>query len=219
MIGFRQRSGRLVGVDTSRGRVDAPRAVIAAGPYSGQVVALAGIQAPLTTVRRHRAGIKHDDRIPTWAPMTVSLDSGAHWRPEGPGAFLAWAGAFDEPPGEPRDDVPADWTFPALVLDAVAHFAPFWEQVAADLKRDNVTLEAGQYTMTPDARPLIGPCVELGGLYLNAGYSGHGVMGSPAGARLLVDLILGRASEDRNPFSPSRFAGRPRVEIGEKIVL
>lgn len=213
------RSGRVVGLETNRGRVDTPRAVIAAGPYSGRVAALAGVQVPLWPVRRHRAGIKRDDRIPGWAPMTVSLDSGAHWRPEGPGAFLAWAGAMDEPAGEPRDEVPADWTFPARVLEAVALFSPFWEDVASDLRRDNVTLEAGQYTMTPDDRPAIGACSEVDGLYLNAGYCGHGVMGSPAGGRLAADAIARRLDESDNPFSPSRFERGSRLLTEKDMVL
>ena len=204
--GFEIRSGRLAAVRTSRGMVSTPRCVIAAGPYSARVAALAGIALPLTPVRRHRAGIKSHPLIPREAPMTLSLDTGAHWRPEGAGAYLGWSGALEEPPREPRDEVPADWSFPALALAAVTVFSPFWDDVVRNLPRDNVTVEAGLYELTADAKPIIGAAGVVDGLYFNTGYSGHGVMGSPAGGRLAVDLLLGRRSEAENPFRLSRFA-------------
>ncbi len=202
--GFDAGHGRLRAVQTSRGPIETPRAVIAAGPFSGEVAGLAGLTIPFFALRRHRGGIKAHPLIPRGAPMTISLDTGAHWRPEGPGAWIGWSGALDEEPAAPREQVPADWTFPALALEAIARFSPFWEEVAATLAQSNVTVEAGQYDMTPDARPLIGP-TDIEGLFLNAGYSGHGVMGSPAGARLCVDLMLGCVALAANPFRPSRF--------------
>jgi sarcosine oxidase subunit beta len=204
--GFDVRSGRVAGVLTSRGRIDTPRVVVAAGPYSGRVAALAGLALPFTPVRRHRGGIKAHPLIPRWAPMTVSLETGAHWRPEGPGAYLGWSGAIPEKPEEPRDLLPVDWTFPALSLEAVARFTPFWSEVAENLAHANVTVEAGQYDLTPDAKPILGSSRSVGGLFLNTGYSGHGVMGSPAGARLVVDLMTGKRRETDNPFSLARFA-------------
>jgi sarcosine oxidase subunit beta len=219
LTGFEIRSGRLAGVRTNRGRVEAPACVIAAGPYSAQVAAGAGVDLPLTAVRRQRAGIKAHALIPRFAPMTVDLESGAHWRPEGPGAYLGWSAAFPEEPREPRDDVPADWRFPAMVLAEVARVAPFWEEVVASLSRGNVTLEAGLYELTPDAKPIIGAGDTVEGLYFNTGYSGHGVMGSPAGGRLLVDLLLGRKKEEENPYRLARFQGGSSVTPSAKTPL
>ncbi|HEV7665692.1 MAG TPA: hypothetical protein VGQ62_19330 [Chloroflexota bacterium] len=42
------------------------------------------------------------------------------------------------------------------------------------------------------------------GLVLNCGYSGHGIMASAGGSRLVVDALLGRASGAGNPFRPQR---------------
>ena len=64
-------------------------------------------------------------------------------------------------------------------------------------------LQAGQYTITPDHRPLIGP-TPIEGLFVNSGYSGHGIMGSPAGSRLLVDLLTGAIPAHENPFRLDR---------------
>jgi sarcosine oxidase subunit beta len=204
VLGFERQAGRLAAVLTSRGRLETPRAIVCAGPFSGEVARLAGIELPFFALRRHRGGIKAHDRIPRGAPMTVDFDTGAHWRPEGPGAWIGWSGALDESPQPPAEQVAADWTFPALVLDALCATCPFWGEIAETLGRSNVTVEAGQYDMTPDAKPLIGES-ELPGLYLNTGYSGHGVMGSPGGSRLAVDLMLGQADAATNPFRASRF--------------
>jgi sarcosine oxidase subunit beta len=180
--------------------------VIAAGPFSGRGAALAGLRIPFAAVRRHRGGIKAHPMIPRGAPMSVSLETGAQWRPEGPGAYLGWSAALEDGPDEPREQVQPDWTFPALVLEAVSRFSPFWVEIAESLTHANVTVEAGQYDMSPDAKPLIGAAGEVDGLFVNTGYSGHGVMGAPAGGRMAVDAVLGRLREDENPFSLSRFS-------------
>jgi glycine/D-amino acid oxidase-like deaminating enzyme len=54
--------------------------------------------------------------------------------------------------------------------------------------------------MTPDHRPLLG-ATPVDGLYLNTGYSGHGVMLSVAGARLVVAAVTDAAT---SPFRPDR---------------
>jgi sarcosine oxidase subunit beta len=215
VLGFEMTGGRLAGVRTSRGTIASPRAVIAAGPFSGRVCGLAGFSIPFGAVRRHRGGIRSHSAIPRHAPMTVSLETGAHWRPEGPGAYLGWSAALEERPEEPRSEVLPDWTFPALVLEAVSRFSPFWVSIAETLTHANVTVEAGQYDMTPDAKPLIGAAGAVEGLYLNTGYSGHGVMGAPAGGRMVVDALVGRLAEDQNPFSLSRFS-RPGGVAGKR---
>jgi sarcosine oxidase subunit beta len=205
VTGVETRGGRVTRVLTDRGGIDTRALVIACGPFSGLLAHACGASLPIAPVRRHRAGIRAHPLIPRQAPMTVSLETGAHWRPEAPGAYLGWSGAIDEPEGEPKDDVAADWSFPALAIDACARFSPFWDEVARSLSHGNVTVQAGQYDLTPDARPLIGPVEGISGLFAHTGYSGHGVMGSPAGARLLVDVMCGRVPPAANPFRPSRF--------------
>ena len=64
-------------------------------------------------------------------------------------------------------------------------------------------LQAGQYTYTADHRPLLGPS-DVPGLVLNVGYSGHGIMASGAGGRIVVDALLGRLAPEDNPFRPQR---------------
>jgi sarcosine oxidase subunit beta len=96
--------------------------------------------------------------------------------------------------------------FPFEVLEGVSRLVAFWEVVAGTLKKNQVHLGAGQYTLTPDDRPIIGPHEEIRGLYFNCGYGGHGVMAAPGGGRLLADLVTGRMADLQNPFTPRRLA-------------
>jgi sarcosine oxidase subunit beta len=218
VTGITTAGGRVTGVNTNRGPIQTPLVVVAAGPYSGRVAALAGAPLPLEIIRRQRLTIGEHPLIPQEAPMTIDQDTGAHWRPESPGAALAWAQP-GEPPSEPKDHVMPDPMFSFEVLEAVSRFSPYWLDVAESLKREQVFLTAGQYTVTPDDKPIIGAHPEIPGLFFNLGYSGHGVMGAPGGGRLLADLITGKMEESENAFSFQRLATLDREALASKRLL
>ncbi len=209
------RAGRVVGARTTSGDFEADIVILAAGPFTAQLARTAGIDLPLEPVRRHRLVIGSHDRIPHDAPMTIDEDTGAHWRPEGPGAALAWA--EPEAPSPPMRHVSPDPQFAFRVMEGVYRLSPFWLDVAESLKRDHVFLHAGQYTVSPDHNPLIGPLPDAPGLWVISGFSGHGIMATPASARLLADLITGRVSLQNNPYAPDRPA--LKESKGERMVL
>jgi glycine/D-amino acid oxidase-like deaminating enzyme len=111
------------------------------------------------------------------------------------------------PPGPPLEDVPISTEFAFELLDpssptSVARISPFWRDVWARQTAMWI-LQAGQYEYTPDHRPLLGP-TSVPGLNLNCGYSGHGIMASGGGSRLVVDTMLGLIAPESNPFRPDR---------------
>lgn len=204
--GIRDRGGRLVAVETNSGAVRTERAVIAAGPLSGLLAAEAGISLPITTVRRQKLTLPEVPEVPPDAPMTIDEDTGVHWRPALRGAAILHSDSAT-PPSAPAEWVPVDGTMPFRVLDprspiSVARLAPFWRAVW-ERNTAQWALQAGQYTMTPDHLPLIGPTA-VEGLWVNTGYSGHGVMAGPAGSELLIELLTGARSGLDNPFRPDR---------------
>lgn len=215
--GIELASQGIAGVETNRGNISTRTVVIAAGPFSGQVAGLAGLELPLTILRRQKVIIGQDSAIPQDAPMTICISSGAYWRPEVGGGAMGWATL--EEPSEPMEKVPTDWAFPALVLEEISKLAPFWGEVAGRLTRDSVFLSAGQYTCTPDSKPILGPSPDVEGLFFNLGYSGHGVMAAPEGSRYVVAMITGRMSDEDNPFSYQRFARGEVTVSEEKMVL
>ncbi len=204
-------------VETDRGPISTRRVVIAAGPFSGVVAKKAGIDLPLTILRRQKAIVGHDEFIPPSAPMTIDMVTGAYWRPEVGGAALGWA--IDEDPSMPSENVPVDWQFAAMVLHQVKRTAPFWEGVIQRLTRDNLFLSAGQYTITPDAKPILGPHPDIPGLFFNLGYSGHGVMGAPEGSRMAIEMMLGKLRVEDSPFRFTRFRERAAGAASEKLVI
>jgi sarcosine oxidase, subunit beta len=206
VTGLRVEGGRLASVQTNRGEISTGRAVIAAGPFSGDVASLAGIELPVRAVRRQKMTMPEVPEVPQDAPMTIDDDTGAHWRPGLRGAYLLYTDP-DEPPGPPAEDLPTDHGFALGLLDpespvSVARVAPFWCRVW-ERGSANWILQAGQYTMTPDHRPLLGP-TPVEDLYVNTGYSGHGIMGSSAGSRIAVDTLTGKLRQDQNPFRLDR---------------
>ncbi len=205
VTGFTWEGDRIRGVTTDSGSVAAQTVVIAAGPLSGRLGKLAGLDLPLATVRRQKLIMPEVPQVPPDAPMTIEFETGAHWRPTGAGAHALWtAPASAEPP---LDDVPTSAAFAFGLLDpasdhALARIVPFWKEVWAS-SRLQWWLQAGQYTYTPDRRPLLGP-TQIPGLAVNTGYSGHGIMGSIGGSRRAIDAITGRVKPEENPFRPDR---------------
>jgi len=207
--GFVASGGRLTGVQTTKGVIPTDVAVIAAGPLSGLLAGAEGIDLPIVTVRRQKLILPEVPEVPPHAPMTIDEDTGVHWRPALAGAWLLFTDPAT-PQSPPADNIPVDPAFAFQLLNpaspfSVARVVPFWREVW-DRGAAPWLLQAGQYTMTPDHRPLIGPS-SIEGLWVNTGYSGHGIMLGPAGSRLLVDLLTGKA--ESNPFAPGRaFEGR-----------
>jgi glycine/D-amino acid oxidase-like deaminating enzyme len=204
--GFKLRRGRIVGVETSRGLISTERVVVACGPLSGLLCKRVGVTLPIQTVDRHKLVLPDVPEVPRDAPMTIDDDTGTHWRPALNGAYVL----FTDPttyPTPPTDRVPADPSFAFQVLSpnspsSAGRIVPFWNEIWSK-GSVNWMMQSGQYTNTPDHRPLLGP-VGPEGLFINTGYSGHGIMGSPAGSRHLIDVMLDKVWAEDNPFRLDR---------------
>lgn len=204
---------RVTGFDgltirTTRGAISAGACVIACGPMSGAVAGLAGVELPIETFLRHKVVLPDVPAVPRWAPLVFDEDTGAHWRPALRGAY-ALISVSGQEPCTPADDPVVEAGFADQVLDpaspsSVARLSPFWRDVWED-GRAAWTVQCGLYTVTPDHRPLIDE-TPVPGLYVNTGYSGHGVMCSVGGGRLLVERLQGAPS----PFALDRTFVSPR---------
>lgn len=194
----------VCGVETDRGTISTRTVVNAAGPFAGVVCGMAGVELPLEPVRRQKAFISPRPQIPQDAPLTIDVIQDVYWRPETGGAYIAWVDP-DEPAGEPREDLPLDWDYPAIVLDKLVRLNPFWDEIAATLKGEEIHPSAGQYVYTPDDQPLIGPVPEVAGFYVNCGYWA-GVMLSPEAGRRIARLVTGEMKPEENALRPTRYA-------------
>lgn len=193
---------RVAGVATDRGTISTRIVVLAAGPFSFGLASTAGVALPVWALRRHRAMIAPRPEIPADGPMTVDMDTHVYWRPEGGGAFLGQG--LPEDPGEPAIDVPVDWTFPAVAMDAAGRLVPFWRDLAARLTGREVSVGAGQYTVTSDGLPIIGPTGGIDGLFVHGGDNGWGVESAPEAGRRLAERVLTGRSEPDDPYRIDR---------------
>jgi glycine/D-amino acid oxidase-like deaminating enzyme len=217
VVGLTVQTGRVTGVRLARhGAIDAPVVVNAAGALAGRVAALAGLSIPVEPVRQLLFRCTLPRPWPTRFPMVID-PGGVHWRhddPVAPGdpdritlAFTKW----DEPPGECFDCDDARWEhefYPALVrrMPALADVA-------------DVHGWAGLYEMTPDHNPVIGEHPSHPGFIVASGFSGHGLMMSPATGLAVSELV--RFGESRTfdiaPFALDRFERGALVRDGATI--
>jgi len=198
---------RISGVMTTRGFVSTRVVVNAAGPWAAEVARMAGVELPVEPLRRQLVPTEPFDGLPTRFPMVIDMSNGFHFRREGKGILLAWNDP-SETPGFKMDFDPA---FVEKILTRAAARVPG----LADAEVNPNRAWAGLYEMTPDHHAIIGPAPEVEGLFFVNGFSGHGVMHSPASGRISADLILHGRSDliDASQLSLERFAaGRPLEE-------
>ncbi|HEX8941479.1 MAG TPA: FAD-dependent oxidoreductase, partial [Candidatus Limnocylindrales bacterium] len=210
---------RVVGVETPRGVVHAPWVVVAAGPFTASVASLAGLRLDIRPTRRQKLVVPDLPDIPADAPMTIEDETSAHWRPAMRGCLALWT-EHRTPPTPPAWDVPTEQAWAFGLIDprsdhALARIAPFWRKVW-ERGFDAWYIQAGQYEYTPDRRPYLGPS-PVEGLAINGGYSGHGIMASGGGSRMVVDRLVGRLSAD-DPPAAAFAVERPLVEVDPDIL-
>jgi sarcosine oxidase subunit beta len=182
-VGLEARPSRHVsGVMTSRGFIFTHVVVNAAGPWAAEVARLAGSELPVEPLRRQLVPTEPFDGLPQRFPMVIDMSTGFHFRREGKGILLAWNDP-EETPGFKTDFDPG---FVEKILTRAASRVPCLAEAEVNPRR----AWAGLYEMTPDHHAIIGPSPDVGGLYFVNGFSGHGVMHSPASGRVTADLIL-----------------------------
>jgi glycine/D-amino acid oxidase-like deaminating enzyme len=191
---------RIAGVMTSRGLVSTRIVVNAAGPWAAEVARMAGTELPVEPLRRQLVPTEPFDGLPQRFPMVIDMSSGFHFRREGKGILLAW----NDPEETSGFKTEFDPTFVEKILTHAAYRVPALAEAEVNPRR----AWAGLYEMTPDHHAIIGSAPNIEGLYFANGFSGHGVMHSPASGRIVADLILHSHSEliDASQLSVDRFA-------------
>jgi sarcosine oxidase subunit beta len=195
--GLRMEGERVVGVETSHGPIATPLVINAAGPHAAQVAAWAGVDLPVTPLRRHCFTTQPLSFVHDRLPMIVDMSTGVYMHRESGGMLLGLA-RVDEPPGF---DTSVDWDFLEKVVEPAVRRMP----ALADAEIANGW--AGLYETTPDHNAVLGPVASVKGLMLANGFSGHGFMQAPAVGQLIAEWIVdGRPSLDLHPLRLERFA-------------
>jgi sarcosine oxidase, subunit beta len=187
-------------VVTTRDVIATRTVVNCAGAWAAPIAKMVGIDLPVEPLRRMLVPTEPFDQFPHTAPMIIDMSTGFHFRPESRGFLLAWNDP-EETPGYKTDFEPS---FIEKILTRAADRVPVFENVAVNPKR----AWAGLYEMTPDHHPILGESPEVPGFFFANGFSGHGVMHSPATGKILCDLILTGKTDliDASLLNFSRFA-------------
>ncbi len=196
---------RVVAVRLGDGqRIGAGQVVVAAGPWSSSLVASVGVELPL---RAQRAQVLLVDpgRPVAGVPVFSDLVSLQYVRQEGTGSLLVGDSDHSDP----------EWTDPdsyrerAVELELSRSIPKFQHRFPGLDSARLSSSYAGCYDVTPDYNPVISPC-SVEGLWLCAGFSGHGYKISPAVGELVADLMCGgrsrHADVDCRDFRWERFA-------------
>jgi sarcosine oxidase, subunit beta len=196
LLEVRLRGEEVAAAVTSKGVVETPVLVCAAGAWSRQVGAMVGLDLPVTPSRRQVVLTEPVPSLPERFPMTIDLTSSFYFHREGPGLLMGMSLA-DEPPGFnlDRDDA---W-IPRLA-EAIARRAPSLAEVGV------AGGWAGLYEVTPDDNALIGEAPRPARFLYATGFSGHGFLQGPAVGEVVRDLVLGRTPPvDVAPLAVDRF--------------
>ena len=199
--------GAITAVHTTKGTIQTDTVICAAGAWSRACGALAGVELPVTPLRREVLFTEPMPGIPKEIPMSIDFATSFYFHREGPGMLMGMA-APGEQPG--FDAQPSDELIPAMIEVA--------ERRAPALARVGIKGGwAGFYELTPDHNALIGEAPGVARFLYATGFSGHGFLQAPAVGEVVRDLVLGREPfVDVTPLSAERFdlaKARPEFNV------
>jgi sarcosine oxidase subunit beta len=185
-IGVERSDERVTALITPEGRVSCELVVNAAGSWAGEVGALAGLDIPVRPYRRCVYMTEPFTHIPGPIPLTIDVGSGFYMRKEQENILFGMSN-LAEPPSH---NLQVDWEWLDTVLEGGLARFPILERAGLAEK----LCWAGSYEITPDHMPILGRHPELPNYLDASGFSGHGIMHSPATGLLIAEEILdGRA--------------------------
>jgi len=174
-----RKAARIMTVETNQGSFSPGSVIICAGPWSGELGRLAGVEIPVQPLRRMCFVTDPFDAIPQDAPMTIEMPNTFHFRPEGAG-FMLGTSDQDEPYGF---HTTMRWEWLERVMEDAAKRIPVLEQAKIHHGW------AGLYETSPDHNAILGPIPGVENLLVATGFSGHGVMQSPATGMIMSEFI------------------------------
>ncbi|HXQ40678.1 MAG TPA: FAD-binding oxidoreductase [Candidatus Udaeobacter sp.] len=210
--GLSMRGGRIVGVETPDGPIEADDVVVAAGLWSRGFLEPTGIHLAQWACEHFYVIADVKPRLARETVSFVAPEDLFYGREEVGGMLV---GFFDEN---------------AKTIDAAALPEPFsftllppdWDKIAPYFKKAAAIFPSlatapirrfinGPESFTPDDVPLIGPAPGVEGLHICTALNSAGVTWSAAAGHMVADFIDGSAPRfDPTLFAPGRFGDRAK---------
>ncbi len=189
-------SGKVKGIETSRGVIESETVTVAAGAYSKEILKTAGVDIPLEPVRKEIGVLEHTKYF--IKPLVIDMKSGAYVGQLPRGEILGSIDVKVEPGLKPLENTylwVSKWLKEARrIIPKIARYRL-------------VRTWSGYYAMTPDHSHILGRDEEWPqGLYVATGFSGHGAMMSLYTGEVMAKYILsGKIEDTMKPYLPTRF--------------
>jgi glycine cleavage system aminomethyltransferase T/glycine/D-amino acid oxidase-like deaminating enzyme len=209
VTGISSRDGRVTGVRTDAGDVEAEVVVNCAGQWAKQVGALAGVTVPLHSAEHFYVVTEQIAGVHPDLPVLRDPDGYTYFKEE-VGALVV--GGF-EPQAKPwvaPEDLPhpfefqllgEDWEHFSILMDSAVHRLP----VLADTGIRK--FYNGPESFTPDNQFILGEAPELAGFFVAAGFNSVGIASAGgAGLALAQWIIDGQPDADLTTVDIRRFA-------------
>ena len=190
VTGVNQANGRVTGVETDRGPINADYVVNAGGMWGREIGAMAGVAVPLHACEHFYIVTEAMTGLSPNLPVLRVPDECAYYK-EDAGKILL--GAF-EPNSKPwgMEGIPEDFEFDSLPED-FDHFEPILEKA---VERFPMLASAGIQTFfngpesfTPDDRYVLGEAPELDNFFVAAGFNSVGIQSAGGAGMVLADWM------------------------------
>ncbi len=182
----------------------AEHVVVAAGTASPDLLAPLGLDVPIAAEPKHLF-LSDPIREVLLEPLVIAMDRHFAAKHLANGRVLASDLAAS------GDGADAEERWRRRVRTCIEELLPRLMFVTLGLS------VGGEYDVTPDHHPIVGPVGSEPGLWLAAGFSGHGFMIAPAIGRIVADaLVHGRRDELLGALAFERFEGaelEPELQI------
>ena len=191
--GFVREAGKIVGVDTNRGRIRADRVGMAAAGHSSVLARLAGFKLPVTSYALQ--AMVSEPIKPILDTVVLSPGTGAYVSQSDKGEIVLGAMLDLFPSYAQRGSFAVKQ---AVIAASLALFPSF-------SRLQLLRQWAGIVDVVHDSSPIIGP-TPIPGLYINCGWGTGGFKAIPVGGWTFAHLLaIGKSHALAEPFQLERF--------------
>ena len=186
-----RKAGRVTGVATEHGNINAEFVVNCGGMWARELGKLAGVNVPLHAAEHYYLITESMEGIHRDLPIVEDPDLYTYFREEGGGLMLGMFEPIAGPWG--MDGIPKDFSF--------AELTPDWDRLAPyiDKAMDRIPaardvgvrqLFCGPESFTPDMGCHLGESPELQNFYVAAGFNSLGILFGGGAGQLLAQWIV-----------------------------
>ncbi len=191
VTGINQKDGRVTGVVTEKGDIEAEYVVNCAGMWGRELGKLAGVNVPLQAAEHYYLLTEPIEGVQPDLPIIEDFGRYAYFREEVGGLLVG----FFEPVAAPwgMDGIPKGFSFGEL--------KPDWDRMMPyiDIAMERVPILkntgihkffCGPESFTPDGGPLLGEAPELANFYVAAGLNSLGILQGGGVGKIMAQWIV-----------------------------